>query len=81
MRCEWGERICTEIAYNILLKQAFVPPTDKNKILRYVFLAVHKVYELLYYQIKKTLKRIIFQYKVVHNILAYKAIATQNLWL
>ena len=75
------ENICTEIAYNILLKQAFVPPTDKNKILRYVFLTVHKVYELPYYQIKKTLKRIIFQYKVVHNILAYKAIATQNLWL
>ena len=81
MLCEWGERICTEIAYNIFLKQAFVPPTDKNKILRYVFLAVHKVYELLYYQIKKTLKRIIFQYKVVHNILAYKEIATQTSWL
>ena len=43
MLCEWRERIYTEIAYNILLKQAFVPPTDKNKILRYVFLAVHKV--------------------------------------
>ena len=57
MRCEWGERICTEIAYNILLKQAFVPPADNNKILRYVFLTVHKVYELLCYQlIKKTLK-------------------------
>ena len=69
MLCEWRERIYTEIVYNILLKQAFVPPTDKNKILRYVFLAVHKVYELLYYQIKKTLIRIIFQYKVVHNIL------------
>ena len=81
MLCEWRERIYTENAYNILLKQAFVPPTDKNKILRYVFLAVHKVYELLYHQFKKTLKRIIFQYKVVHNILAYKAIATQNLWL
>ena len=53
---ENAENICTEIAYNILLKQAFVPPTDKNKILRYVFLTVHKVYELLYYQIKKTLK-------------------------
>ena len=81
MLCESGERICTEIAYNILLKQAFVLPTDKDKILRYVFLAVHKVYELLYYQIKKTLTRIIFQYKEIHNILAYKAIATQNLWL
>ena len=46
---ENAENICTEIAYNILLKQAFVPPTDKNKILRYVFLTVHKVYELLYY--------------------------------
>ena len=57
MRCEWGERICTEIAYNILLKQAFVPSADNNKILRYVFLTVHKVYELLCYQlIKKTLK-------------------------
>ena len=78
MLCESGERVCTEIAYNILLKQAFVPPADNN-ILRYVSLAVHKVYELLYYQIKKTLKRIIFQYKVVHNILAYKAFATQNL--
>ena len=81
MLCEWRERIYTEIAYNILLKQAFVPPTDKNKILRYVSLAVHKVYELLYYQIKKTLIRIIFQYKVVHNILAYKEIATQTSWL
>ena len=54
---ENAENICTEIAYNILLKQAFVPPTDKNKILRYVFLTVHKVYELLCYQlIKKILK-------------------------
>ena len=53
---ENAENICTEIAYNILLKQAFVPPTDKNKILRYVFLTFHKVYGLLYYQIKKTLK-------------------------
>ena len=54
---ENAENICTEIAYNILLKQAFVPPTDKNKILRYVFLTVHKEYELLCYQlIKKTLK-------------------------
>ena len=51
------ENICTETAYNILLKHAFVPLTDKNKILRYVFLTVHKVYELLCYQlIKKTLK-------------------------
>ena len=81
MLCEWRERMYTEIAYNILLTQAFVPPTHKNKILRYVFLAVHKVNELLYYQIKKTLIRIIFQYKVVHNILAYKEIATQTSWL
>ena len=51
------ENICTETAYNILLKQAFVPRTDKNKILRYVYLTVYKVYELLCYQlIKKKLK-------------------------
>ena len=37
MLCEWRERIYTEIAYNILLKQAFVPPADNNKIFKICF--------------------------------------------
>ena len=50
-----------------------MPPTAKNKILRHGFSheTIHKVYELPF-QIKNDIKITLFQYKIIHNILATK---------
>ena len=59
--------------YSILLKEIFVPPSAENKILRYGFShqTIHKVYELPF-QIKNDIAITMFQYKIIHNILATK---------
>ena len=59
--------------YNLLLKNSFVPPTAEAKILRHGFTPeiVQKVYELPF-QIKHDIKITMFQYKIIHNILATK---------
>ena len=55
--------------YNLLLKNSFA----EAKILRHAFTpeTFHKVYELPF-QIKHDIKITIFQYKIIHNILATK---------
>ena len=60
--------------YKILLKDISVPPTAENKILRHGFSheTIHKVYELPSFQIKNDIKITMFQYNVIHNILATK---------
>ena len=67
------EIISTKNVYSILLKEIFVPPTAENKILRYGFSheTIHKVYELPF-QIKNDIAITMFQYKIIHNILATK---------
>ena len=58
----------------LLLKEAFVPPTAENKVLRHGFShdTIYKVYKLPF-QIENDVRITMFQYKVVHNILATKA--------
>ena len=70
---EKEETISTKYVYNLLLKNSFVPPTAEAKILRHGFTpeTVHKVYELPF-QIKHDIKITMFQYKIIHNILATK---------
>ena len=65
--------ISTKHLYNLLLKKFFVPPTAKAKILRHGFTpeTVQKVYELPF-QIKHDFNITMFQYKIIHNILATK---------
>ena len=65
--------ISTKYVYNLLLKNSFVPPTAEAKILRHGFTpeTVQKVYELPF-QIKHDIKITMFQYKIIHNILATK---------
>jgi len=57
--------------YNVLLKKFFVPPPAESKILKRGFTpeTVQKVYELPF-QIKCDFKITMFQYKIIHNILA-----------
>ena len=70
---EKEETISTKHVYNLLLKKFFVPPTAEAKILRHGFTpeTVQKVYELPF-QIKHDFKITMFQYKIIHNILATK---------
>ena len=67
------EIISTKNVYSILLKEIFVPPTAENKILRYGFSheTIYKVYELPF-QIKNDIAITMFQYKIIHNIVATK---------
>ena len=67
------ENTSTKMVYSLLLKKTFVPPTAENKILRYGFSHenIHKVYELPF-QIKNDIAITMFQYKIIHNILATK---------
>ena len=60
----------TSSIYSTLLKDVFVPPTAESKILRHRFTKknIQKVY-LLPFTITKEVKIIMFQYKVIHNIL------------
>ena len=59
--------------YRTLLKEIFSPPTTENKILRHGFSheTIHNVYELPF-QIKNDITITMFQYKIIHNILATK---------
>ena len=68
------EIISTKNVYSILLKEIFVPPIAENRILRYGFSheTIHKVYELPF-QIKNDIAIRMFQYKIIHNILATKS--------
>ena len=63
----------TKYVYNLLLKKTFVPPTAESKILKHGFTpeTVQKVYELPFL-IKCDIKITMFQYKIIHNILATK---------
>jgi len=67
------ETISTKYVYNLLLKKFLVPPTAKTKILKHGFTleTIQKVYELPF-QIKCDIKITMFQYKIIHNILATK---------
>ena len=60
----------TSSIYSSILESSFVPPTSQNRILYHGFTEnnVHKVYQLLF-TITKEVKVIMFQYKIVHNIL------------
>ena len=70
---EKEETISIKHVYNLLLKKFFVPPTAEAKILRHGFTpeTVQKVWELPF-QIKHDFKITMFQYKIIHNILATK---------
>ena len=66
--------ISTKTVYSVLLKKKknlFLPSTAESKILRYGFTQenIHKVYELPF-KIKNDIKITMFQYKIIHNILA-----------
>ena len=60
----------TNSIYSSILKSSFVPPTSQNRILHHDFTEnnVHKVYQLPF-TITKEVKVIMFQYKIIHNIL------------
>jgi len=76
-RCPESEEkeniISTKYVYNLLLKKFFVAPTAETKILKHGFTpeTVQKEYELPF-QIKCDVKITMFQYKIIHNILATK---------
>ena len=63
--------ISTKTVYSALLKNVFLPPTTESKILRYSFNQenIYRVYELPL-KIKNDIKIAMFQYKIIHNILA-----------
>ena len=63
--------ISTKTVYSALLKNVFSAPTAESKILRFGFTQenIHRVYELPF-KIKNDIKITMFQYKIIHNILA-----------
>ena len=65
--------ISTKNVYSAMLKNVFIPPTAESKILRYGFFLenVNRVYELPFLT-KNDIKIVMFQYKVIHNILPTK---------
>ena len=62
--------LSTRSIYSTMLKSTCVQPTSQSKILRHNFTEnnVHKVYQLPF-TITKEVKIIMFQYKIIHNIL------------
>ena len=60
----------TQVQFIAILESSFVPPTSQNRILYHGFTEnnVHKVYQLPF-TITKEVKVIMFQYKIIHNIL------------
>ena len=61
--------LSTSSIYSTIFTNTFVQPTSQSKILRHNFTEnVHKVYQLPY-MITKEVKIIMFQYKIIHNIL------------
>ena len=61
----------TSLIYSSILESSFVPPTSQNRILHHGFTenSVYKVYQLPF-TITKEVKVIMFQYKIIHNILS-----------
>ena len=66
--------LTTRSIYSALLKTVFVPPTAENRILCHGFTSssVQNVY-LLPFIITNEVKAIMFQYKVIHNVLPTRA--------
>ena len=62
--------LSTGSIYSSILIDTFEPPTSQNKILRHGFTekALDKVYQLPF-KITKEVKLVMFQYKIIHNIL------------
>ena len=62
--------LSTASIYSTFLQNSFKPPTSQSKILRHGFTEsnVQKVYQLPF-TITKEIKIIMFQYKIIHNIL------------
>ena len=60
----------TSSIYSSILESSFVSPTSQNRILHHGFTVnnVHKVYQLPF-TITKEVKVIMFQYKIIRNIL------------
>ena len=66
--------LTTSSIYSSLLKTVFVPPTDETKILRHGFAenTIQKVY-LMPFAVTNEDKIIMFQYKVIHNVIPTRA--------
>ena len=64
----------TSSIYSSLLNTVFVPPTAETKILRYGFTesTIQNVY-LMPFKVTNEVKIIMFQYKVIHNVLPTRA--------
>ena len=64
----------TSSIYSSLLNTVFVPPTAETKILRHRFTenTIKNVY-LMPFKVTNEVKIIIFQYKVIHNVLPTRA--------
>ena len=62
--------LSTSSIYSSILIDTFEPPTSQNKILRHGFTEkkLDKVYQLPF-KITKEVKLVMFQYKIIHNIL------------
>ena len=66
--------LTTSSIYSSLLKTVFVPPTAETKILRHGFAenTIQKVY-LMPFAVTNEVKIIMFQYKVIHNVIPTRA--------
>ena len=66
--------LTTRSIYSSLIKTVFVPPTAENRILSHGFTSssIQNVY-LLPFIITNEVKTIMFQYKVIHNVLPTRA--------
>ena len=64
----------TSYVYSSLLNTVFVPPTAETKILRHGFTntTIKNVY-LMPFKVTNEVKIIMFQYKVIHNVLPTRA--------
>ena len=62
--------LSTSSIYSSILMDTFEPPNSQNKILRHGFTekTLDKVYQLPF-KITKEVKLVVFQYKIIHNIL------------
>ena len=63
--------LSTGSIYSSILTDTFKPPTSQKKILRHGFTekTLDKVYQLPF-KITKEVKLVMFQYNIIHNILA-----------
>ena len=66
--------LTTSSIYSSLLKTVFVPPTAENKILHHGFAenTIKKVY-LMPFAVTNEVKIMMFQYKVIHNVIPTRA--------